>query len=107
MNGHLKALVYGAPVDDEEAPHHRTVGPCQTIRNYPSIFERFRAQVDMDIFLVLVCGTRAQRFSERFSYTLFIDFILIQNYKVFSLNKEESNEMGTPRSYFALDPTLP
>jgi hypothetical protein len=40
--GHLQALVYGAPVDNEEAFHHRTVDACQTIRNYPGIFERMR-----------------------------------------------------------------
>jgi hypothetical protein len=38
--GHLKALVYAAPVDNEDALHHRTVDACQTIRNYPGNFER-------------------------------------------------------------------
>jgi hypothetical protein len=33
--GHLKTLVHAAPVDNEEALHHRTVEACQTIRNYP------------------------------------------------------------------------
>jgi hypothetical protein len=36
--GHLKTLVYAAPVDNEEAIHHRTVDACRTIRNYPGIF---------------------------------------------------------------------
>jgi hypothetical protein len=40
--GHLKPLVYAAPVDNEEALHHRTVDACQTIRNYPGNFERIR-----------------------------------------------------------------
>jgi hypothetical protein len=40
--GHLKTLVYAAPVDNKEALHHRTVDACQTIRNYPSIFEQMR-----------------------------------------------------------------
>jgi hypothetical protein len=40
--GHLKTLVYAAPVDNEEALHHRTVDACQTIRNYPGIFERMQ-----------------------------------------------------------------
>jgi hypothetical protein len=31
-----------APVDDEDVPRHRTVDACQTIRNYPGIFERMR-----------------------------------------------------------------
>jgi hypothetical protein len=39
---HLKTLVYAAPVDNEEALHHRTVGACQTIRNCPGIFGRMR-----------------------------------------------------------------
>jgi hypothetical protein len=39
---HLKPLVYAAPVDNEEALHHRVVDACQTIRNYPSNFERMR-----------------------------------------------------------------
>jgi hypothetical protein len=29
-----------APVDNEEALHHRTVGACQTIRNHSGICER-------------------------------------------------------------------
>jgi hypothetical protein len=31
--------VYAASVDNEEALHHRIVDACQTIRNYPGIFE--------------------------------------------------------------------
>jgi hypothetical protein len=38
--GHLKSLAYAAPIDNEEALHHRLVDACQTIRNYRSIFER-------------------------------------------------------------------
>jgi hypothetical protein len=38
--GIAKPLVYAAPVDKEEALHHRTVDACQTIRNYSDIFER-------------------------------------------------------------------
>jgi hypothetical protein len=37
--GHLKTLVYAAPVDNKEAIHHLIVDACQTIRNYPGIFE--------------------------------------------------------------------
>jgi hypothetical protein len=40
--GHLNPLVYAPPVDNEEAPHHRIVDACQTIRNFPGIFERMR-----------------------------------------------------------------
>jgi hypothetical protein len=36
--GHIKPLVYTAPVDNEETLHHRIVDACQTIRNYPGIF---------------------------------------------------------------------
>jgi hypothetical protein len=35
--GTPKALVYAAPVDNEEALHHRIVDACQTIRNCPDI----------------------------------------------------------------------
>jgi hypothetical protein len=38
--GHLKTLVYAAPVDSEEALHHRVVDACQTNRDYRDIFER-------------------------------------------------------------------
>jgi hypothetical protein len=38
--GHLKSLVYAAPVDSEETLYHRIVDACQTIRNYTGIFER-------------------------------------------------------------------
>jgi hypothetical protein len=40
--GHLKSLVYAAPVDNEEALQRRVVDTCQTIRNYPDNFERMR-----------------------------------------------------------------
>jgi hypothetical protein len=40
--GYINTLVYAAPVDNEEALHHRTVDACQTIRNYPATFERIR-----------------------------------------------------------------
>jgi hypothetical protein len=38
--GSPKTLVNAAPVDNEEALHNRIVDACQTIRNYPCIFER-------------------------------------------------------------------
>jgi hypothetical protein len=37
---HLETLVYATPVDNEEALHRRIVDACQTILNYPGIFER-------------------------------------------------------------------
>jgi hypothetical protein len=40
--GHLKSLVFAAPVGNGEAFHYRIVYSCQTIRNYPGIFERMR-----------------------------------------------------------------
>jgi hypothetical protein len=40
--GTPKTLVYAAPVDNEEASHHRIVDACQTIRNYPGIFKWMR-----------------------------------------------------------------
>jgi hypothetical protein len=36
---HLKTFVCEAPLDSEEALQHRIVDACQTIRNYPGIFE--------------------------------------------------------------------
>jgi hypothetical protein len=38
--GHLKALVYAAPVDNEET--HPIAEACQTSSNYPGIFEQVR-----------------------------------------------------------------
>jgi hypothetical protein len=43
--GHLETVVYAAPVDNEEAFHHRTVDACQTIRNCPGISERMRRSI--------------------------------------------------------------
>jgi hypothetical protein len=40
--GHLKALEYVAPADNEVALHHGILDTCQSIRNYPGIFERMR-----------------------------------------------------------------
>jgi hypothetical protein len=39
--GHLKTLVYAAPVDNEEALH-LIVDVCQSIRIYPGIFVQMR-----------------------------------------------------------------
>jgi hypothetical protein len=99
--GHQKTLAYAAPVDNEAALHHRIADVCQTITNYPCIFEWmrrpmmgrveacieshggyfepynslikcFRTYVNMDIFLVLVCGTSAKSLFVPISYTLII-----------------------------------
>jgi hypothetical protein len=40
--GHLKVLVYAAPVDNDEALHHCIVAACQTIHIYRGISERMR-----------------------------------------------------------------
>jgi hypothetical protein len=40
--GHLKTLVYAAPVDNEEALHHCIMDACQTICNFPGIFEQMQ-----------------------------------------------------------------
>jgi hypothetical protein len=37
-----KTRVYAAPVDNEEALHHRIVVACQTISNCPGILQRMR-----------------------------------------------------------------
>jgi hypothetical protein len=42
LRGHLETFVCTAPVDNEEALHHRIVDACQTIRKCPGIFERVR-----------------------------------------------------------------
>jgi hypothetical protein len=34
--------MHAAPVDNKEALHHRIVDACQTIGNYPDVFERMR-----------------------------------------------------------------
>jgi hypothetical protein len=69
--------VYAAPVDNEVALHNRIVDACQIIRNYHGIFEQMRQSIVRgvevyieshggyfeyiwDIFLLLVCGSRAQ-----------------------------------------------
>ncbi|PNF28695.1 hypothetical protein B7P43_G07869, partial [Cryptotermes secundus] len=36
---HLKALVYGGPVDNRDALQPHIVVACQTIQSYPSVFE--------------------------------------------------------------------
>jgi hypothetical protein len=38
-------LVYAAPVDNEETLRQRIVDTCQTIRNYPGVFERMRRSI--------------------------------------------------------------
>jgi hypothetical protein len=38
----MNTLVHAAPVDKEEALHHRILDACQTIRNYPGIFQLLR-----------------------------------------------------------------
>jgi hypothetical protein len=40
--GHLNTFMYAPPDNNEETLHHRIVNACQTIRNYPGIFERRR-----------------------------------------------------------------
>jgi hypothetical protein len=40
--GLLKPLVYAAPLHNEAALRHRILDACQTIRNYPGVFERMR-----------------------------------------------------------------
>jgi hypothetical protein len=43
--GHLKTLVYAAPVDNGEALNHRIVDAGQTIRNCPGIFAGMRRSI--------------------------------------------------------------
>jgi hypothetical protein len=43
--GHLKPVVYAAPVAQEEALHHRIVDTCHTIRNYPGIIQWMRRPI--------------------------------------------------------------
>jgi hypothetical protein len=40
--GHLNAIFHAAPVDNEEALHHRIENAYQTIQQLPSVFERMR-----------------------------------------------------------------
>jgi hypothetical protein len=43
--GHLKILVYAAPVDNKEAAHHHILDAYQTICSYPSILERIQCSI--------------------------------------------------------------
>jgi hypothetical protein len=43
--GHLRALVYAAPVDNEVALQIRTVDACRTLCNNPGVFERMRGSM--------------------------------------------------------------
>jgi hypothetical protein len=65
--GHLKSLVYAAPVDNEEALHHRTADACQTIRNYPGIFARMLQSM---MRRVEACTESHGGHFEHFSYNL-------------------------------------
>ena len=40
--GHLKQLVYGADIPDEETLHRSVMEACKTIRQHPGIFERMQ-----------------------------------------------------------------
>jgi hypothetical protein len=40
--GTPKTPVCITPVDNEERLHHRIVDACQTVRNYPGVFQRTR-----------------------------------------------------------------
>jgi hypothetical protein len=42
LGGHLRPLVYAAPVDNEEARHHSIADACQAVCNNLVIFERMR-----------------------------------------------------------------
>jgi hypothetical protein len=53
--GHLKPLVYAAPLDNEEAFQHHIVDACQTIRNYPGIIERMRRSMIRRVEACIVC----------------------------------------------------
>ena len=39
---HLKLLVYGADIPDEETLYRRVMEACETIRHHPGAFERVR-----------------------------------------------------------------
>jgi hypothetical protein len=53
-----------APVDKEEALHHRVVDACQTIRTYPGLFERMRRSVMRRVEASIV--SRGGRFEHSF-----------------------------------------
>jgi hypothetical protein len=50
-----KTLVYAAPVDIEDALHHRAVDACKTIRNCPAIFERMRPSMMRRVEACIEC----------------------------------------------------
>ncbi|KAJ4431746.1 hypothetical protein ANN_20350 [Periplaneta americana] len=43
--GHLKQLVYGADIPDQETLHRRVMEACETIRHHPGVFERVRQSI--------------------------------------------------------------
>jgi hypothetical protein len=42
LRRHLISMIYAALLDNKEALQHRIENACQTIRNYPGVFERMR-----------------------------------------------------------------
>jgi hypothetical protein len=62
LRGHIKTVVYAALADNEEALQHHIVDACQTIRNYPRMFERKRRS------MVRRVGERIKSFGEHFEH---------------------------------------
>jgi hypothetical protein len=62
--GHLNTLPHAAPVDNEEAFHHRIVDARQTIRSYLGIFVWIRRSV------ILCDKTWVEPYAGQFAYVL-------------------------------------
>jgi hypothetical protein len=53
--GYLETLVCAAPLYNEEALQHRIVDACQSIPNYPGIFERMRRSIMRRVEACMEC----------------------------------------------------
>jgi hypothetical protein len=51
--GHVNSFVCAGPVDNEETLHHRILVACQTICNYPGIFEQMRRSMKRHVGLCI------------------------------------------------------
>jgi hypothetical protein len=51
--GHLKSLLYSAPIENEEIVHQRIFDGCQTMRNRPGMSESMRQSLNRRIHVCI------------------------------------------------------
>jgi hypothetical protein len=69
---HLKSLLYSASFDNEEALQHRIVDACETIHNYPGIFERMRRSMMRHVEAYIESqGGQFQNLLQMYSFSCF------------------------------------